>query len=809
MPSAAAKIEQLEKLRQELLKSCEDSLFEVHHGPPSFWNSDLDSKLEDYLSSHSSCTYSTCPVCGHKIKAPQFSSDFNDPWWMYPQKAFSQSEACQHLEILTFSILWTHSEPLGPPWILPCGWGVPALSESLVQNDNLLVSVKTSQLPNGATIFWMGLYRHQAGLPIYSDFWPLPLLKTRSHIRPSLNSRGYWGEFSTLTIHSPLVWSKLYLEQEDGSLHNYETKKDTGAWLQRLRAWSQFAYTQPMKMCNDRFVAESGFASFAIGMRSSRSRGAFFISQTPIFANYPTVVKARPVEPVRTPSLPHVHKLSIEKMRELGSTDSLWAIIDPFQNEASQDWLRLIKKNPDAIVIPLWSEAQFEASWHLTADSSHTTSINSTSLVEFYRDLSPLLVKITADILELSYRYPLGSQSWGAFFISHQPVDKIHSHLRKNLICNYQSHWVYFRFYETNFLTVALSVLHNSDLQYFYGPITGWIFRNRIDSDYTLFTTTDRDLSNLPLDTQVSNYLPKSIHETAQRVFHFDLPRRIKEFIKDRTPEFSDLIPSPVIDRWIRESVRQANHWNIKKEAHQIKFFLWKVLITPAWCHLSPFVRILQQPVAEEVKIQNIENLFPQLRLSEIPRGLTIEAWDSELWVELRKFHSPLGNADPEAFHPSLGEKPPAMPLNNPNWLKTLGLFYESAYGDLQSQSGVHLLDSVFEKELLRPLHAPPRLLTLSSNEIVIRDEGHRSHAWLKDHGFEFLASTQGNWIYRTSSLKQIILVARLFLEEFPYVDSKYIFDFLGAAERAALTSNLELYAVTWDSHHFWLTKPL
>jgi hypothetical protein len=299
------------------------------------------------------------------------------------------------------------------------------------------------------------------------------------------------------------------------------------------------------------------------------------------------------------------------------------------------------------------------------------------------------------------------------------------------------------------------------------------------------------------------------IHETAQQVFQFDLPRRIKEFIKDRTPEFSELIPSPVMDRWVRESIRQAKQCGIKKEAHLIKFFLWKVLITPTWCHLAPFMRILQQPIAEEVKVQNIEGLFPQLRLSEIPRGLTIESWDAELWTELRKFHSPLGNADPEAFHPLLGDKPPAMPLHNPNWLKTLGLFYESAYADLQSHSGVHLLDSVFEAELQRPLHAPPRLLSLSFNEIVIRDEGQRSHSWLKEHGFESLASTQGNWIYRTSNLKQIILVTRQFLEEFPYVDSKYIFDFLSAEERSAVSVNLDIYSIFWDSHHFWIFNKL
>ncbi len=806
--SAAAKIAQLEKIRQELLQSCEDSIFEVHHGPPPFWNSNLDSKLESYLSFQGTCSYSTCPVCGHKIKAPQFPTNFNDPWWLYPQRGFVEADACQHFEALTFSILWTHSEPLSAPWIIPCGWGVPALTESLSQNDNLLVSVKSSTLANGAIIFWMGLYRHQVGIPLFSDLWPIPLLKSKTHIKPSLNSRGYWGEFSLLTIHTPLVWSKLYLEQEDGSLINYETKKNTGPWLQRVRNWAQFAYTQPLKMCNDRFIAESGLASFAIGMRSSRTRGALFISQIPIYASHPTVIKPT-TEDSRSNSQPHLHELSTEQMRELSSTDSLWAIIEPFQNESSQDWLRLIRKNPETIVLPIWSEAQLGHGWQLTADSSNTASITSPDLVDYYRDLSPLLVKVTPDILELSYRYSLGSQSWGVFFISYQSIDKIHFYLRQNLICNFQNHWVYFRFYETNFLSVALSVLRNGDLNYFYGPIAGWIVRNRIDSGYTLYTTTSRDQSGLSIEDHSCTLLPRAIHETAQRVFQFDLPRRIKEFIKDRTPEFSELIPSPVMDRWVRESVRQANHWGIKKEAHLIKFFLWKVLITPTWCHLTPFVRILQQSAAEEIKVQNIEGLFPQLRLSEIPRGLTIESWDAELWTELRKFHSPLGNADPEAFHPMLGEKPPAMPLHNPNWLKTLGLFYESAYADLQSHSGVHLLDSVFEAELLRPLHAPPRLLSLTSNEIVIRDEGTRSHSWLKEHGFESLASTQGNWIYRTSNLKQIVLVTRQFLEEFPYVDSKYIFDFLSTEDRAAISANLDLYSIFWDSHHFWMLNKL
>jgi hypothetical protein len=259
----------------------------------------------------------------------------------------------------------------------------------------------------------------------------------------------------------------------------------------------------------------------------------------------------------------------------------------------------------------------------------------------------------------------------------------------------------------------------------------------------------------------------------------------------------------------VRESLRQAHQWGIRKEAHIIKYFLWKVLITPTWCHLPPFVRLLQQPVAEEVKIQNIENLFPQVKLAEIPRGLTIESWDPELWIQLRKHHSPLGNTDPEAFHPLLGERPPAMPLHNPNWMRALGLFYESAYSDLLSQAGVHLLGSVFNPEIQRPLSPPPRLLSLSQTEIVIRDEGQRSQNWLKQHGFESLASTQGNWIHRATNAKAILLAARQFLEEFPYVDSRYIFDFLNQEERTALLTQLDISTVNWDSHHFWILSKM
>jgi hypothetical protein len=767
----------------------------------------LDEKLEAYLAHQPQMVFSICPICGHKIKAPIYSDSFHDPWWIYPQKAFSGSHVCTHFELMTFSILWTHSEPQGAPWTIPCGWGGPALNESLNQNENLVISLKSHPLPNGATIFWIGLFRHQPNLPLLSDYWPLPVLKTSASIRPSLNGRGYWGEYNPISIHSPVVWSRLFIDTGMESLISYETHKNTGAWLQRIRAWHHLSYTQPMKMLNERFVTESGLASFAIGMRSSRSKGALFISQTPVFKPLPTVIE--PDLPPPEDFEPHLQSLTIEQMREFAHTDSLWALLDPFQNEAVQDWLRLIQKSGENLVVPLWRESQLGPGWLLTADSSFSASLKEDDLVNFYRDLSPMLVKVTPEILELSYRYSLGLQSWGTFFVSSRSQHEIHYFLRQHLVCNFQNNWVYFRFYETNFLSVALSTLRNRDLEYFFGPIDGWILRHPSETHHTLYTSTTKHKDWRTRSGYKYDHLPLKIHETAQKVFLIDQPRRVKEFIKERTPEFSNLIPEPVIDRWVRESLRQAHQWGIRKEAHIIKYFLWKVLITPTWCHLPPFVRLLQQPVAEEVKIQNIENLFPQVKLAEIPRGLTIESWDPELWIQLRKHHSPLGNTDPEAFHPLLGERPPAMPLHNPNWMRALGLFYESAYSDLLSQAGVHLLGSVFNPEIQRPLSPPPRLLSLSQTEIVIRDEGQRSQNWLKQHGFESLASTQGNWIHRATNAKAILLAARQFLEEFPYVDSRYIFDFLNQEERTALLTQLDISTVNWDSHHFWILSKM
>ncbi|MEY4617283.1 MAG: hypothetical protein RJB66_2243 [Pseudomonadota bacterium] len=804
MTSAARKREPIEFLRQDLLKACEGTLFEVHHGPPPFWNSDLDGKLEIYLAQKPRVAFTTCPICGHHLEAPKNPEEFHDPWWIYPQRGFHEASTCSHFELLTFSILWNHSEPFAPPWLIPCGWGTPAMAEVLSQNENLLMSLKVEHLPNGATIFWTGLYRRQPGIPLPADFWPLPVLKARTAINPSLNSRGFWGEFVPISTHTPFIWSQLFLHQADGKLISYETEQDTDIWLPKLRNWNKLAYNQPMKMYKDRFVTESGFASFAIGMRSTRTKGALFISQTPIACPNP-VLPMLAVAPMKESSLrPVIQPLNQEQIQDLSQTETLWAVVDPFQNEAVQDWLRLIRRNSANKVLSLWSESEIGESWKLTADASQSATIKQDNLTDYYRDLSPLIIHITPDVFELSRRYPLGSQSWGMFFLSEAQPNDIHYFLRQRLVCHYQTHWIYFRFFEVNFLSAALSLLNNEDLKFFYGPIEGWIIRHPSENSYTLYSHTGIGKNG---DWQFSHgfsHLPRQVHETAQRVFQTELPRRIKEFIKDRTPEFADLIPISVIDRWVRDSVRQANSWGIKKETHLIKFFLWKVLITPTWCHLSPFVRLLQQPVAEEVKIQNIENLFPQLRASEIPRGLAIESWDAELWTELRKHNSPLANADPEAFHPLLGERPPAMPLNNPKWLKALGLFYESAYADLFSQSGVKLLNSAMVSEVQRPLHAPPRLISLSSTELVVRDEGTRTKPWLKQHGFEGISSTQGHWIHRSSNPQAILMLARQFLEEFPYLENRYIFDFLSAEDRQALSADLEIYSVIWDAHNFW-----
>lgn len=806
--STAKKLSSHENLRQEILNSCHDTLFEVHQGPPPFWTSELDGKLEHYLAELPRTTFSTCPLCGHKLQGPECAKEFNDPWWIYPQRGFADAATCPHFENLTYSILWTHSEPIGAPWIIPCGWGVPALSESLSQNENLMVSIKQEPLPNGATIFWIGLYRQQPGIPIFSDFWALPILKTRNSIPPSPNARGFWAEFSPVTLNTSVTWSRLYIEQAEGALINCESQRDLNAWTQKVRHWDQLSYNQPLKMYRDRFVSESGLASFAIGMRSSRLKGALFISQTPIFAMNPTVRSANSPASKNESSQNYVQTISIENMKSFAQLEVLWALIDPFQNEAMQDWLRLMRRQHEKNIVALWSETEWNGSWQLSADSSHLSCINNPDLVDFYRDLSPVLVQITPDVLELSTRYLLGRQSWGALFLSSAPRDYLHGFLRHRLVCQFQNQWIYFRFYEKNFLSTALSLLKDSDLHYFYGPIEAWIFRNFSEDNYTLHARTKSPKRNQLTAGVTATHLPPAIHDMAQRVYQFELPRRIREFINERTPEFAALIPVNVLDRWIRVSIGQANHWGIKKEAHVIKFFLWKILITPTWCHLNPFVKILSQPQAEEVKIHSIELLFPQLRISEIPRGLTIESWDAELWVELRKLHSPLGTTDPSAFHTSLGEKPPGMPMQNPKWLKTIGYFYETAYGELAAQSGTDLLSKVFSREIQRPLYAPPRLLGLTEQEIIIKDEGGRSHSWLKSHGFEMMKYQTDSWILRSPNAKAHLLLLRQFLEAYPYVENRALFDFLEASDRKAVTEGLELFSVLWDTHGFWILNP-
>ena len=343
MAGALRKIDPLFQLRQELLKACDNILFEVHQGPPPFWNGELDQKLEAYLAPQPRCSFSTCPICGHKLEATQAPPDFHDPWWLYPQKSFQDAKTCSHFELLTFSILWSHAEPMAPPWLIPCGWGVPALSESLSHDENLAVSIKTTSLGNGAIIFWMGLFRKQPGIPLASDFWSLPTLKTRAPIHPTLNSRGFWGEFSPISTQTPFIWSQIHFEQSDGRLINYEDQKSLENLAPKLRHWSLMTYNQPLKMYKDRFVSESGFASFAIGMRSTRTKGALFISQTPIVAGH-FQAPPRPLKIAQPKhSHPHFQGLSIQQMQDLAQTDTLWALIDPFQNETTQDWLRLIR----------------------------------------------------------------------------------------------------------------------------------------------------------------------------------------------------------------------------------------------------------------------------------------------------------------------------------------------------------------------------------------------------------------------------------------------------------------------------------
>lgn len=801
------------KLERELLDYCQSKDFEVHHGAPPFWNDHLDLKMEKYLQQLPQHTYCTCPHCGFQLKAPQVPEHFESAWWIYPQKAFTNVDVCPHFEALTFSILWTNSEPMGPPWTIPCGWGVPALNDLVAQSDNFSITVKPQQTSTGATIYWIGIFKEYPAFPSINDYWAIPILKSAVALKHSLNSRGYWGEYQPLSIHSPVVWNRLYLESSDGKLTTYGDHKDTGLWLNRIRSWLHSSYTQPLKMQKHRFISESGLASFALGMRSSRLRGALFISQTPIFQIWPhesSNLQHQKEPPMGQTLGAHIQSVNLTTMRGFAETGALWILIDPFQNEMAQDWLRLIQKTTDAELLPLWRESEIKNQWYLTADSSVSSSLSEDDLVNFYRDLSPLLINVNPKILELSLNYPLERISWGAFFLSSDAEETIHAFLRQKLVCYFQQQWIYFRFYEPHFLSLALSVLPPSEIDNFLGPITAWILTKPSEYNYTLYTSTERRSSfSLSKDFQRISVLSPKLHEVAQKVFQFDQPYRLKSFIYEKTPDFAELVPEGVMNRWIRESVNEALHFNIAKEGNVIKYFLWKVLITPTWCHLPPFQKILHQNVAEEIKIQRIENLLPQLRLSELPRQLTIEAWDPQLWNQLKEIDSPLSQADPESFHPLLGEHPPSMPLQQPNWLRALGLFYENAYQELQAQSGMALLDDIFQSEMKRPLYAPPRLVSISKTNIIVRDEGQRAHSWLSKHGFENLHSTGGNWIFRSNNENNLLLVARNFLEEFPYLESQSLLDGLSEERKKGLCFNLDLLMVSWDTHQFWQLKAL
>jgi len=706
--SQSAKIAQkarLQKIKLELLKAGQNELFEVHYNPPHFWNAHLEELFNEYHSSIEKEAFSTCPICKHKLFATKAPKEFTDPWWIYPQQCFRESEVCPHFEGLTFSILWSQSEPLGAPWVIPCGWGIPAVTEDLAQNDNFVLSVKTTHLNNGATLFWMGFYRKYPSIPLLTDFSALPILKYRAPLKG--NKKGYWHQFVPLTIHSPLVWTNLFLENPTGELINYQQDKNTDFWLRKIQNWKSLSYSQPMKMFNNRMVTESGVASFSLGLRAAKSKGALFISQVPIFLPSNSIntfnikelnrintnenTKAQLVHPPfnennnendrlrSAPSQPIIQNLSTDEMRTLAELQTLWAILDPFQNEAVQEWIRLIKKmdpQDEGRLRPLWKESDLEEGWSLAADSSQMESLQAQAIETIYRDQSPLLVQVTPAILKLSSHLDLHKQSWGVFFISEHPIDEIHFQLRDLLYSQVKGQWIYFRFYEQSFLTFALSMLKGENLDYFYKKVAGWIFispplflnqNSRPDTKLVLLTSSrTRNLTAIKstanmITTNACRFpkiLPHKIYEIAQQSYQLDLPRRIRDFIKEKTPEFSDLIHDTILDRWIRESIKQSYQWGIKKEPHIAKFFLWKIFITPTWCHLSPFIKILQQKVAEEIKIQNIENLLPQLKLEELPRSLSIESWDVELWNELRKANSPLANTDPQSFHPVLGSNP-------------------------------------------------------------------------------------------------------------------------------------------------------
>jgi hypothetical protein len=228
-------------------------------------------------------------------------------------------------------------------------------------------------------------------------------------------------------------------------------------------------------------------------------------------------------------------------------------------------------------------------------------------------------------------------------------------------------------------------------------------------------------------------------------------------------------------------------------------------MITPTWSHLPPFLKILQKPVIEELKVQQIEALFPQLKLAELPRLLSIRSWDPELWINLHQAHSPLALQDPSSAEGVLSENPPMMPLQNPGWLKADGLLYEKAYAELQELAGQQLLSSTLYKEANHLHHAPPRLVSILPNELIIKEEGARAVTWLKSHGFERQTANPSLWTLHSLNSRKILHAVRLFLEEFPYLETKYLFDHLPPGERASLIKDLELFTVYWDSHRFWM----
>jgi len=151
------------------------------------------------------------------------------------------------------------------------------------------------------------------------------------------------------------------------------------------------------------------------------------------------------------------------------------------------------------------------------------------------------------------------------------------------------------------------------------------------------------------------------------------------------------------------------------------------------------------------------------------------------------------------------------MPLNNPKWIRVLGEFYEAAYTDLISESGAMFTETTPIASLQRLTHPPPRLYSITTQspyEIIVRENGQRAHEWLQKSGFEQSTQSKEFWSFKATDLELLAYTTRRFLEEFPYLDSKYTLSDLDRRTIELITSGLEIFYIIINEHQLWYLEP-